>query len=143
MCKFAKPQILGLKLGRKVMLKVTGAQSGIYQGRTGFLEQKHFDEQCMHDTQKKSSSEKFSCFFSKIFLNCNSSDNLTHIFTQTGQFFVPKLGYFLSVFKTDRETSHYPPVQLRAKVNLFSEKRLIQHSLFLQCPNSAKTYFRL
>ena len=37
MGKFAKT-LLGWKLGWKVMLKVTGAQPGIFWGRTGFLE---------------------------------------------------------------------------------------------------------
>ena len=38
MSKFAKTQILGWKLGLKAMLKVTGAQPVIFQGRTGFFE---------------------------------------------------------------------------------------------------------
>ena len=64
MGKFAKTQILGWKLGRKVKLKVTGAQPGIFQGRTGFLEQKHFDKHFMHDIQKKGSVGKTFPVFS-------------------------------------------------------------------------------
>ena len=38
MGKFEKTQILGWKLGWKVMLKVTNAEPGIFWGRTGLLE---------------------------------------------------------------------------------------------------------
>ena len=58
MGKFAKTQILGWKLGWKVKLKVTGAQPEIFQGRTGFLEQKHFDKHFMHEIQEKGSAGK-------------------------------------------------------------------------------------
>ena len=64
MRKFAKTQMLGRKLGRKVKLKVTDAQPGIFQGRTGFLEQKHFDKYFMHDIQKKGSAGKNFLVFS-------------------------------------------------------------------------------
>ena len=64
MRKFAKTQILGRKLGRKVKLKVTSAQPGIFQGRTGLLEQKHFDKHFMHDIQKKGSAGKNLLVFS-------------------------------------------------------------------------------
>ena len=63
MGKFEKTQILGCKLGWKVKFKV--AQPGIFWGRTGFLEQKHFDKHFMHDIQKKGSSgENFLVFSS-------------------------------------------------------------------------------
>ena len=66
MGKFAKTQILGWKLGWKVKLKVTGAQPEIFQGRTGFLEQKHCDKHFMHDIQKKGSAgENFLVFSSR------------------------------------------------------------------------------
>ena len=48
MGKFAKTQILEWKLGWNVKLEITGAQPGIFRGRTGFLEQKHFDKNFMH-----------------------------------------------------------------------------------------------
>ena len=48
----------------KVKLKVTGAQPGMFQGRTGFLEWKHFDKQFMHDIQKKGSAGKNFLVFS-------------------------------------------------------------------------------
>ena len=61
---FAKTQILGWELGRKVKLKVRDAQPEIFQGRTDFLEQKHFDKHFMHDIQKKGSAgENFLLFF--------------------------------------------------------------------------------
>ena len=31
-------------------LKITVAETGIFRGRTGFLEQKHFDKHLMHNT---------------------------------------------------------------------------------------------
>ena len=107
MGKFAKTQILGWKLGWKVKLKVTGAQPEIFQGRTGFLEQKHFDKHFMHDIQKKGSAGKnFLAFSSRYSLNCISSENLTPKCTETGQFF-PILVYFLSISKKDR--GNLPP----------------------------------
>ena len=64
MGKFAKTQILGWKLGWNVKLKVTGAQPEIFRGRTGFLEQKHFDKRFMHDIQKKRAPQgKIFLFF--------------------------------------------------------------------------------
>ena len=89
MGKFAKTQILGWKLGWKVKLKVTGAQPGIFRGRTGFLEQKHFDKQFMHDIQKKGPAEKISLFFLQDILkkNCISSENSTPKCTQKKHFF--------------------------------------------------------
>ena len=63
MGKFAKTQILGWKLGWKVKLKVTGAQPEIFQSRTGFLEQKHFDNHFMYNIQKKGSAGKIFLFF--------------------------------------------------------------------------------
>ena len=64
MDKFAKTQILGSKLGWKVKLKITSTQPGIFWGRTGFLEQKHFDKHFMHDVQKKGSAEENFLAFS-------------------------------------------------------------------------------
>ena len=63
MGKFAKTQILGWKLGWKVKLKVTGAQPENFRGRTGFLEQKHFDKHFMHDIQKRAPQRKTFLFF--------------------------------------------------------------------------------
>ena len=103
MGKFAKTQILGWKLGWKVKLKVTGAQPEIFQGRTGFLEQKHFDKHFMHDMQKKASAgENFLVSSSRCSENCILNENLIPKCTQTRQFF-PILEYFLSIFKKDRE----------------------------------------
>ena len=69
-------------------LKVTSAQPGIFQGRTGFLEQKDFDKHFMHIIQKKVPAGKhFLVFSSRYSLNCISSENLTPKCTQTGQFF--------------------------------------------------------
>ena len=66
MAKFAKTQILGWKLEWNVKLKNTGAQPGIFWGKTGSLEQKHFDKHLMHDIQKKGSAwKKFSCVSSR------------------------------------------------------------------------------
>ena len=66
MGKFAKAQILGWKLGRKVKLKVTGAQPEIFRGKTGFLEQKHFDKHFMHEIRKNGSAgETFLVFSSR------------------------------------------------------------------------------
>ena len=107
MAKFVKTQILGGKLGWKVKLKVTGAQTGIFGGRTGFLEQKHFDKNFMHDIQKKGFTGKYFLVFSSGYsLNCISSENLNSKCTKTGQFF-PILGYFLSIFKKDK--GNLPP----------------------------------
>ena len=66
MGKFAKTQILGLKLGWEVKLKVTGEQPEIFQGRSGFLEEKHFEKHFMHDIQNKDSvGENFLVFSSR------------------------------------------------------------------------------
>ena len=47
-------------------MKATGAKPGILGGRTGFLEQKHFDKHFMHDIQKKGSAgKKFLVFSSR------------------------------------------------------------------------------
>ena len=99
MGKFAKTQILGWKLGWKVKLKVTDAQPGVFQGRTGFLKQKLFDKHFMHDIQKNGSVGKnFLVFSSRYSLNGISSENLTPKCTQTGHFLLI-LEYFLSIFK--------------------------------------------
>ena len=47
-----------MKVRTKVKLKVTGAQPGIFRGRTGFLEEMHFDKHFTHDIQKKDSAGK-------------------------------------------------------------------------------------
>ena len=52
MRKFAKTQILEWKFGWKVKLKCTGPQPRIFEGRTGFFEQKLFDKHFMHGIQK-------------------------------------------------------------------------------------------
>ena len=64
MGKFAKTQILGWKLVWKVKSKDTGAQLGLFQGRTGFLEYENFDKHFMHGIQKKGSTVKNFLFFS-------------------------------------------------------------------------------
>ena len=51
MRKFAKTQILEWKFGWKVKLKCTGPQPRIFEGRTGFFEQKLFDKHFMHGIQ--------------------------------------------------------------------------------------------
>ena len=53
-----------MEVRMKVKLKVTGAQSGIFWGRTGFLKQKHFDKYFMHDIKKKGSAGKNLLVFS-------------------------------------------------------------------------------
>ena len=84
MGKFAKIQIIGWKLGSKVVLKVTGRQPGIFPGRTGFFKNKHFDKHFIHDIQKKGSAGKDFLDFSPIYSqNCISNKNLTHKCTQT------------------------------------------------------------
>ena len=89
MGKFAKTQIIGWKLGWKVVLKVTGTQPGIFPGRTGFFENKHFDKHFMHDIQKKGSAGKDFLVFSPIYSqNCISSKNLTHKFKPIRVLFV-------------------------------------------------------
>ena len=98
-----------MKVRIKVNLKVTGAQPGIFRGRTGFLEQKHFDKHFMHDIQKKGSVGKnFLVFSSRYSLNCISSENLSpaHKMHTNRQFF-PILEYFLSISKKDR--GNLPP----------------------------------
>ena len=64
MDEFAKSQLLGQKWGWKVKLKVTGAQPGIFRGKTGFLVQKHFDKHFIHDIQKKGFAGKNFLVFS-------------------------------------------------------------------------------
>ena len=146
MGKFAKTQILGWKLGWKVKLKVTGGQPEIFQGRTGFLEQKHLDKHFMHDIQKKGSSagKNFLVFSSRYSLNCISSENLTLKCTQTGQFF-PILEYFLPNFKKDRENLPPFPFLVALQSYFFFLKRGWYRTNFSsrQCSNSAKINFRL
>ena len=66
MGKFAKTQILGWKLGWNVKLEITGAQLGIFWGKTSFLGQKHFDKHLMHDIQKKAPQGKILFFLQDI-----------------------------------------------------------------------------
>ena len=95
MGKFAKTQIFGWMLGWKVKLKVAGAQPEIFRGRTGFLEQKHFDKHFMHEIQEKGSAGKILLFFFKIFWKLHFKWEFMHtnraLFANTG---VP-LVYFL------------------------------------------------
>ena len=127
MGKFAKTQILGWKLGWKVKLKVTGAQPEIFQGRTGFLEQKHFDKHFMHDIQKKGSAgKKCLAFSSRYSLNWISSENLIPKCTQTGQFF-PILEYFFVYFqKRQGKPPTLPLSSFAPKLIYVLKKRLIQ-----------------
>ena len=61
MGKFTKTHIR-----MKVRMNVTGAQPEIFRGKTGLLEQKHFDKHFMHDIQKKGSAgENFLVFSSR------------------------------------------------------------------------------
>ena len=56
----------------------------------------------MCDIQKKGSTWKnFLVFSPRYSWNCTSTENFTHICTQTGQFFL-KLWYFFYILKTDR-----------------------------------------
>ena len=128
MGKFAKTQILGWKLRWKVKFKVTGIQPGIFLGRTGFLEQKHFDKHFMHNIQKKCSTGKiFLAFSSRYPLNCISSENLTPKCTQTGQFF-PILEYFLPILKKRQgKLPTLPLSSCASKLIYFLKKRLMQH----------------
>ena len=57
MGKFAKAQILGWKLRRKVKMRVTGTQPGTFGGRTGF------DKYFMCGIEKKASTGKHFCVF--------------------------------------------------------------------------------
>ena len=50
--------------GDEVMLKVTGAQPGIFRGWTGFWEKGHFNKHFMHGIQKKDSAGKNFLVFS-------------------------------------------------------------------------------
>ena len=134
-----------MEVRMKVKLKVTGAQSGIFWGRTGFSEQKHFDKHFMHNIQKKSSAGKnFFVFSSRYSLNYISSENLTPKCKQTGQFF-PILEYFLSIFKKDR--GNLPPspflVALQSWFVFLKEADTALNFSSRQCPNSAKIHFQL
>ena len=44
-------------------MKVTDAQPRIFRGKTGFLEERHFDKNFMHDIEKKGSAGKIFMFF--------------------------------------------------------------------------------
>ena len=92
-------------------LKITGAQTGTFQAKTGFFEKKHFDKHFMHGIQKQGAPQGkiFLFFLQDIVENCTSSENLTHKCTQTGQFF-PILEYFLSIFKKYRGNLPSSPI---------------------------------
>ena len=54
--KFATTQILRLKSGLKVKMKVTGGPPAIFRGGRDLLEYRHFDKHFMCSIQKKGSA---------------------------------------------------------------------------------------